>query len=85
MRTLSDSRSSAGPVRSVVSPLQDAAAAIAPIPLVLYSVELTGADGSVTDVKVDAGIGAVLAQETGEDDGSSEGADQPEGPGDAQD
>lgn len=52
---------------------------------VVYSVEITGTDGSVTEVKVDAGNGAVLAQETGEDDDPSEAADQPEGPGDAQD
>ena len=60
---------------------------------VVYSVEVTGADGTVTDVKVDAGNGQVLAQDTGEDSESGEesesgesgeateapGAEQPEG------
>lgn len=31
---------------------------------VVYGVEVTGADGSVVDVKVDAGTGTVLAQDT---------------------
>ncbi len=35
---------------------------------VVYSVPITGAGGTTVDVKVDAGSGAVLAQET--DDGT---------------
>lgn len=47
---------------------------------VVYSVEITGADGTVTDVKVDAGNGQVLAQDAGGDeDGASESAEGPEG------
>lgn len=33
---------------------------------VVYNVSITGADGTTVDVKVDAGTGAVLAQETDE-------------------
>jgi uncharacterized membrane protein YkoI len=33
---------------------------------VVYSVEVAGADGTVTDVKVDAGTGKVLARDSGE-------------------
>jgi hypothetical protein len=47
---------------------------------VVYSVEVTGADGTVTDVKVDAGNGKVLAQDSGEDSEADEasGAEQPD-------
>lgn len=38
---------------------------------VVYSVEIT-ANGTTTDVKVDAGNGKVLAQESGQDDGKHE-------------
>lgn len=44
---------------------------------VVWSVEVTGADGMVTDVKVDAGNGNVLVQET---DDESEGDEANEGP-----
>lgn len=47
---------------------------------VVYGVAVTGANGTVTDVKVDAGNGTVLAQETGEAAGPAGGGDQPEGP-----
>lgn len=46
---------------------------------VVYSVEVTAADGTVTDVKVDAGDGKVLAQETGEESEADEGSDAGEG------
>lgn len=49
---------------------------------VVYSVEVNGADGTVTEVVIDAGNGAVLAQQA-EDAGDP--ADEPEGPNDAQD
>lgn len=53
---------------------------------VVYGVEVTGADGTVTDVKVDAGNGTVLAQQTGDDQETADGGtDQPESPGDASD
>ena len=52
---------------------------------VVYSVEITGADGTVTDVKVDAGNGTVLDKQVGGDGESADGIDQPEGPGDAPD
>lgn len=45
---------------------------------VVYSVEVTGADGTVTDVKVDAGDGTVLAQETGEESEAGEGPEAEE-------
>lgn len=48
---------------------------------VVYSVEVTGADGTVTDVKVDAGNGKVLAQETGEESEAGEGSEADEAPG----
>jgi hypothetical protein len=41
---------------------------------VVYSVEVKSADGTVTDVKVDAGDGTVLAQETEENE-ANEGAE----------
>jgi uncharacterized membrane protein YkoI len=48
---------------------------------VVYSVEVTGADGTVTDVKVDAGNGQVLAQDSGEDPESEQGGEGNEAPG----
>jgi uncharacterized membrane protein YkoI len=51
---------------------------------VVYSVQIKGADGTVTDVKVDAGNGKVLAQQVGDGE-TADGSDQPEGPGDTQD
>ena len=46
---------------------------------VVYDVEVTAADGSKVGVKVDAGNGSVLAQET-DDAGDEKGADKGEGP-----
>jgi len=46
---------------------------------VVYQVDVTAADGSVVEVKVDAGTGAVLAQEA--DNDASEGAEGAEGTG----
>jgi uncharacterized membrane protein YkoI len=46
---------------------------------VVYSVDIKGSDGSVTEVKIDAGNASVLAQ------GPADSADQPEGPNDVQD
>jgi uncharacterized membrane protein YkoI len=46
---------------------------------VVWSVEVTGADGTSTDVKVDAGNGSVLAKEAG-DDNESEADDANEAP-----
>jgi len=46
---------------------------------VVYEVEVTTADGSKVEVKVDAGNGNVLAQET-DDAGEENGADKGEGP-----
>jgi uncharacterized membrane protein YkoI len=46
---------------------------------VVYSVEVKGADGTVTDVKVDAGDGSILAQETGEDNAAEQGGDEASG------
>lgn len=36
---------------------------------VIYEMEITAADGTVTEVVIDAGNGAVLAQETGDSEG----------------
>ncbi|SDO33547.1 Peptidase propeptide and YPEB domain-containing protein [Klenkia soli] len=52
---------------------------------VVYSVEITGADGTVTEVAVDAGDGSVLAQQAGEANDPADTADQPEGANDPQD
>lgn len=41
---------------------------------VVYAVEVTAADGTTTDVKVDAGTGRVLAQQSGEE-GDAAGTD----------
>jgi uncharacterized membrane protein YkoI len=46
---------------------------------VVYSVDIKGSDGSVTEVKIDAGNAAVLAQ------GPADSTDQPESPNDAKD
>lgn len=52
---------------------------------VVWSVEVTKADGTVSDVKVDAGTGKVLAQESDSesDDGNEKeaGTETPDGPG----
>lgn len=65
---------------ATITPEQAAAAALAVVPgtagdveldnengFVVYSVEVTGADGSIVDVKVDAGNSTVLAQDTDDD------------------
>lgn len=52
---------------------------------VVYSVEVKGGDGTVTDVKVDGGNGMVLDQQVGGDGASAGGIDQPEGPNDTRD
>lgn len=49
---------------------------------VVYSVEVTGADGTVADVKVDAGNGQVLAQDPGEQSESGDESESGE-PGEA--
>lgn len=52
---------------------------------VVYSVEITGADGTVTDVKVDAGTAQVLSQEAdGQEGAESESAEGSEAPGSEQ-
>lgn len=76
-----DSAAEAAALSSLASttPAQAAAAAIAAVPgtaataqlenadgYVVYQVTVTAADGTVTDVKVDAGNGSVLAQEAGD-------------------
>lgn len=52
---------------------------------VVYSVEINGADGTVSEVVIDAGDGAVLAQQAEDADAPGEAADQPEVSGDRQD
>ena len=42
---------------------------------VVYGIEVTAADGTITDVKVDAGNGDILAQEAETDDDGPEGDD----------
>jgi hypothetical protein len=77
---------------ATVTPEQAIAAATAAVPgtagtpelsdengNVVYDVEVTAADGSKVGVKVDAGNGSVLAQETDEA-GDEKGADKGEGP-----
>jgi uncharacterized membrane protein YkoI len=77
---------------ATVTPQQAEQAAVAAVPgtvsatdlgnedgFVVYSVDIKSADGSVTEVKIDAGNAAVLAQ------GPADSADQPEGPNDVQD
>lgn len=77
---------------ATVTPEQATAAATAAVPgtagtpelsdengNVVYDVEVTAADGSKVEVKVDAGNGSVLAQET-DDAGDEQGADKGEGP-----
>ena len=74
-----------------ISPDQASAAALAAVPgtagtvqledengFVVYGIEVTRADGTVTDVKVDAGNGTVLAQEA---DGTGEGGPETSGEG----
>ena len=41
---------------------------------VVWDVEVAGQGGKVTDVKIDAGTGKVLAQEAGDNEGSDQGA-----------
>ena len=45
---------------------------------VVYSVQITGANGAKTDVKVDAGTGSVLHQDSANDN-ANEGAETPNG------
>jgi uncharacterized membrane protein YkoI len=52
---------------------------------VVYSVEINGADGTVTEVTVDAGNGSVLAQQVQGAEDPADGPDQAEQPGDPQD
>lgn len=52
---------------------------------VVYGVEVAGADGTVTEVVIDAGNGAVLAQQAEEADDAGETPEQAEGPGGGQD
>jgi uncharacterized membrane protein YkoI len=52
---------------------------------VVYSVEINGPDGTVTEVVVDAGSGQVLAQQAQDAGDPADAADQPEQPGDPQD
>ncbi|SDY49707.1 Peptidase propeptide and YPEB domain-containing protein [Modestobacter sp. DSM 44400] len=54
---------------------------------VVYSVEVNGANGTVTvtEVTVDAGNGQVLAQQVQDASDSADSPDQPESAGDAQD
>ena len=49
---------------------------------VVYNVEITGADGTVTEVAIDAGNASVLAQQAAD---ANEAADGPDQPGDQQD
>jgi len=49
---------------------------------VVYSVEVTGAGGAVTEVTVDAGDGSVLAQQAGDANDPADAPDQPEGAND---
>lgn len=83
---------------ATVTPSQAEQAALAAVPgtvaqtqldnengFVVYSVEIKGSDGTVTDVKVDAGNGNVLDRQVGGDGETSDGADQPESPTDAPD
>lgn len=52
---------------------------------VVYSVEIAGTDGTVTDVKVDAGTAEVLSQEADSEEGaeseSADGSEESEAPG----
>ena len=79
---------------ATISPDQASAAALTAVPgtankvelgnengFVVYSVEVAGTGGTVTDVKVDAGNGQVLAQDSGEDSQSEQTGDQNEAPG----
>ena len=52
---------------------------------VVYSVEVNGRDGTVTEVTVDAGNGAVLARQAQDASDPADSADQPEDPADEQD
>jgi uncharacterized membrane protein YkoI len=52
---------------------------------VVYSVEINGSDGSVTEVTVDAGDGTVLAKQAQGADDPADAPDAPEGADDAQD
>jgi hypothetical protein len=52
---------------------------------VVYSVEVNGADGTVTEVTVDAGNGSVLAQQAQDASDPADSRDAPESAGDPQD
>jgi hypothetical protein len=52
---------------------------------VVYSVEVNGADGTVTEVVIDAGNGDVLTQQAEDAGDPADAADQQEGPSDVQD
>jgi uncharacterized membrane protein YkoI len=52
---------------------------------VVYSVEVDGADGTVTEAVVDAGSGQVLAHQAQDAGDPADAPDQPEQPGDPQD
>ncbi|MCW2532430.1 MAG: hypothetical protein JWP62_2000 [Blastococcus sp.] len=52
---------------------------------VVYSVEVNGADGTVTEVTIDAGNASVLAQQVQDSSDPADGPDQAEQPGDQQD
>ena len=52
---------------------------------VVYSVEVTGTDGTVTEVTVDAGNGTVLAHQAQGAEDPADAADAPESAGDQQD
>ncbi|WP_209308846.1 PepSY domain-containing protein [Blastococcus sp. CT_GayMR16] len=93
-----DQESAALQALATVTPQQAEQAAVAAVPgtvggselgnengFVVYSVEIKGTDGNVTEVKIDAGNGAVLAQEAEDGQEAADSADQPEGPNDAQD
>jgi hypothetical protein len=85
-----ESKSLAG--LATTKPEQAKAAALAAVPgtagaaqlenengYVVYGVEVTGADGKIVDVKVDAGNGTVLAQEAADGtDGAGNGANDSE-------
>jgi hypothetical protein len=82
---------------ATVTPQQAEQAALAAVPgivagtelgnengFVVYRVEITGTDGTVTEVWVDAGNRAVLAQEASDGHDSAESGDEPEGADDVQ-
>lgn len=93
-----DQESAALQALATVTPQQAEQAALTAVPgtvagtelgnengFVVYSVKINGTGGNVTEVKIDAGNGAVLAQEAGDGQDPADSADQPEGPNDVQD